>query len=317
MSLQMMDRCDFLLGISDVADLTGVMKETLRVWERRYGFPNPSRSSSGKRLYSEELVGRLRLIKNLLDLGYRPSRVVPVGGDELISLSNKARAPVSPIAQASEELLQPCLILIKERRVAKLRSLLQGYLLRDGLRKFVINIAAPLTHLVRTGWMANKFSVLETYVMTTVLEPLVKDAIQVAAIEAAGSDGPKVLLASAPQERSLSELLFVQALFTLEGADCELFGCITNVNDISARAAHDDVDLVAMCCSPSTSPRAVIENTRRLQGKLGAKFLVAPGYRCPASIRRRIADDCMLDLDSVGEQVLKWRTRLIASQHPT
>ncbi|PTT81921.1 hypothetical protein DBR42_17435, partial [Pelomonas sp. HMWF004] len=55
------------VGIAAVERDTGISKETLRVWERRYGFPAPWRDAAGERLYAPEQVQRLRLIKRLLD----------------------------------------------------------------------------------------------------------------------------------------------------------------------------------------------------------------------------------------------------------
>jgi MerR family transcriptional regulator, light-induced transcriptional regulator len=43
---------DFSIG--DVVDRTGVAEGTLRMWERRHGFPNPARLRSGHRRYSEQ-----------------------------------------------------------------------------------------------------------------------------------------------------------------------------------------------------------------------------------------------------------------------
>jgi hypothetical protein len=51
---------------------TGIGKETLRVWERRYGFPQPLRDAFGERVYPADQVARLRLIKRLMDKGGRP-----------------------------------------------------------------------------------------------------------------------------------------------------------------------------------------------------------------------------------------------------
>jgi MerR family transcriptional regulator, light-induced transcriptional regulator len=50
------------LSISEVVQRTGVAEGTLRMWERRHGFPSPERLPSGHRRYSEEqvdLVGRV------------------------------------------------------------------------------------------------------------------------------------------------------------------------------------------------------------------------------------------------------------------
>lgn len=48
--------------IAAVSKLTGVGCHTLRVWERRYGFPTPLRSKSGHRRYDSEQVEELRAI---------------------------------------------------------------------------------------------------------------------------------------------------------------------------------------------------------------------------------------------------------------
>lgn len=44
----------FVLSIGDFVARTGVSEPTLRVWERRYGFPEPQRTESGHRRYSED-----------------------------------------------------------------------------------------------------------------------------------------------------------------------------------------------------------------------------------------------------------------------
>ena len=48
------------LGIGEVVERTGVAEATLRMWERRYGFPAPERLASGHRRYSD---GEIELIR--------------------------------------------------------------------------------------------------------------------------------------------------------------------------------------------------------------------------------------------------------------
>lgn len=61
--------------IGAVSRLTGVPADTLRVWERRYSVVTPYRAGSGTRLYDPEDVGRLTLIKRLVDRGDAISRI--------------------------------------------------------------------------------------------------------------------------------------------------------------------------------------------------------------------------------------------------
>lgn len=51
-----------VLAIKDVAERTGIAAGTIRMWEQRYGFPDPDRTASGYRRYSEADVELLRRV---------------------------------------------------------------------------------------------------------------------------------------------------------------------------------------------------------------------------------------------------------------
>ena len=78
-------------SIAEVERETGLGKDTLRVWERRYGFPVPMRDKLGERVYPDEQVQRLRLLKRLLDAGHRPGKVVPLPAERLQALLQDER----------------------------------------------------------------------------------------------------------------------------------------------------------------------------------------------------------------------------------
>ena len=63
-------------NIGAVSRMTDIPASTLRMWERRYGFPQPARSQGGQRLYTEGQVSRLRWIKGQIDQGVRIGQVI-------------------------------------------------------------------------------------------------------------------------------------------------------------------------------------------------------------------------------------------------
>lgn len=65
----------------EVAEKTGVNKETVRYYERRGLIPEPERRRSGYRIFTEEHVKRIRFIKRAQDLGFTLS-----GVEDLLSL---------------------------------------------------------------------------------------------------------------------------------------------------------------------------------------------------------------------------------------
>ena len=89
--------------IGAVSRLTGVPADTLRVWERRYGTVEPFRSDSGSRLYGPEDVGRLTLIKRLVDRGDAISSVANLSLHQL-----RERVTGADLPDAEELGLRPC-----------------------------------------------------------------------------------------------------------------------------------------------------------------------------------------------------------------
>jgi MerR family transcriptional regulator, light-induced transcriptional regulator len=71
------------LAIKDVAERTGIAAGTIRMWEQRYGFPEPERTASGYRRYSDGDVEALRRVASYRRLGLSiPAAIDRVRDDE-------------------------------------------------------------------------------------------------------------------------------------------------------------------------------------------------------------------------------------------
>ena len=89
--------------IGVVSRLTNIHPETLRVWERRYGLVRPKRTERKGRLYSDEDIQRLSLVKQLVDAGHPVSLIAPLSREELETrLKTVPPAPVGIASGRSE-----------------------------------------------------------------------------------------------------------------------------------------------------------------------------------------------------------------------
>ena len=95
------------LSIGALSAATGVPVETIRTWERRYGFPVAERKPSGHRVYPVSTVPRLRLISQALAQGHRAAEVVAAPAPVLealldtvpvASLPSPSAVPASSVA---------------------------------------------------------------------------------------------------------------------------------------------------------------------------------------------------------------------------
>src|SRR2546423_15595973 len=87
------------LHIREVVRITGLRREQLYMWQRRYGFPDPSRDGFGDRVYPPDPVARLRLIKPLLSGGWRAGAVAPLADSALQSMPGIAIVDPAPLAR--------------------------------------------------------------------------------------------------------------------------------------------------------------------------------------------------------------------------
>jgi DNA-binding transcriptional MerR regulator len=72
---------------------TGVSQDTLRIWERRYGAVDPIRTESGRRLYRQSDISRLKLMKRLVDEGDAISSVANLTLEQLSERVGRVEGP--------------------------------------------------------------------------------------------------------------------------------------------------------------------------------------------------------------------------------
>jgi len=104
--------------IGAVAKLTGISPDALRVWERRYAVVKPGRTSSGGRLYSDDDIARLRLMKQLVDAGDSIGTIATLTHEELEARIGQVRpVAVRPLSAG------PCkLVVVGETMVEKMKA---------------------------------------------------------------------------------------------------------------------------------------------------------------------------------------------------
>ena len=133
------------LSIAEVERDTGLGKDTLRVWERRYGFPQPGRDAQGQRAYTQQDVDRLRQIAALL----RASQAI--SGE--IELDRLLRALVRIVLESAGA--RRCAVLLArddgELRVEALADLERSEVLQGLPLAELPQLPAALIHLAARG----------------------------------------------------------------------------------------------------------------------------------------------------------------------
>jgi DNA-binding transcriptional MerR regulator/methylmalonyl-CoA mutase cobalamin-binding subunit len=298
-----------LSSISDVERDVGVAKETLRVWERRYGFPQPQRDANGERVYPPDQVHRLSLVKRLIDQGYRPGKIMTLGPEALSELGTRPGTTVASRGLDDPE-IRACVNLLREHKIAELRQRLSQSMLLLGLQRCVTELIAPLTSAVGEAWARGEVAVFEEHLFSEMLQGVMRNAIFAATQQAGHAQAtPRVLLTTVPQERHGLGLLMAEALLALEGAHCVSLGVQTPLGDIVAAARSQRADIVALSFSGATSARAAVDNVNDLRNRLADHAEVWAGGAGVEMARRHLSPGTVLDLASIPAAVARWRAQ--------
>lgn len=230
-----------VLSITDVERQTGIRPATLRMWERRYGFPQPLRDRHGDRVYPLDQVERLHAARRLIAQGIRPGKIF--SGE--VSPEPASGDPAPEVLAAQYE---PVFNLLRRYRHAELHSHFQHRLLDLGLRRFVIEFLGPLASAVGNSWGRGVLPLRCVHLFSQVVMSFLH-AKQAAVRAAGGAQGPKVILATLTGEAHELGIMMVEAVLATLGADCIQFGSDIPPQEVAAAAAETGADIVALSFS--------------------------------------------------------------------
>ncbi|MBM3405947.1 MAG: MerR family transcriptional regulator [Betaproteobacteria bacterium] len=299
------------LSIAAVERDTGLAKDTLRVWERRYGFPSPGRDSFGERSYPIEQVDKLRVIRRLMDIGHRPGRIISLSLEDLHALAaQSAEAPrTASDLRSDRDDLQRFIELTKAHDVDGLRRSLSQAAVRMGVDRFVVEVAAPLNRMVGEAWARGYFEVFEEHLYTESMQIVLRNAIST--IPHTGNR-PRVLLTTFPNESHGLGLLMVESILTLEGCGCLSLGVQTPVWDIVLAATAHNADIVALSFTASLGSNAVADGLAELRAKLPRATELWAGGQSPALARRSPPGiQVFRELTEITPAVARWRGKRV------
>jgi len=268
-------------SIAEVERDTGLARATVRIWERRYGFPAPLRDDRGERLYPQDQVEQLRLMKQLLDQGHRPAKLVAGGAEGVKRLAAGPAGKAVARPRAASRLLR----LLREHDAQGLRKELQARLDEGGLARFAGQEMAVMNTLVGDAWASGELEIHQEHLYSDSVNEVVRAAIAGLG-GAVRPDAPQVLLTTFPQEPHGLGLLMAQAMFALEGCPTVSLGVRLPIEQIAASARAYRADLLGLSFTGCQNPAHVQRGLEELRGLLPVSVRIWAGGNCPALNKR-------------------------------
>ena len=300
--------------IHRVAKLTGLSKDVIRVWERRYGLVKPSRSSNRYREYSDEEVALLRFVKAQMDQGATIGALAAEGHDPLIARMRVA-TPVSVEEQKPHErLLDDLAGSLDPLDKAGFERRLNGAVAVIPFEEAVHRILLPLQRRVGELWHEGRLSIaVEHYVTKIIQQKLFSVMNQLPVNEF----GPRILIACPEGETHEIGAQAVAYIAAARGCHVYYLGPDLPSSDLVTCCETIKPDLVLLSLTDIKPEAVVLQQLKELES-LATRWSVAAGGQGARAIEDRLREakiELLDDLTALYSRLtILLSTRTLASR---
>jgi len=281
--------------IHRVAKLTGLSKDVIRVWERRYGLVRPLRSANRYREYTDEDVALLRFLKEELDRGQTIGALAIEGRDSLLQRMPLSSTPKQQELAPHENLLDELVSCLDPLDKIRFEQKLNGAVAVIPFEEAVQRILLPLQRRVGELWHEGRVNIaVEHYVTKITQQKLFAVMNQLPGNEY----GPRVLIACPEGEWHEIGAQAVAYLASTRGCHVYYLGPNLPVSDLRALCERVKPDLVLLSLTEVRSDASATQLLRELES-LSVQWSVAMGGQGACAIEHLLRGSKIELLDDI------------------
>jgi methylmalonyl-CoA mutase cobalamin-binding domain/chain len=266
-----------------VARLTGLTPHVIRAWERRYHAVEPFRTSTNRRLYTQEDINRLRLMRLAVDGGRRISDVADLTLAELESIVDGDRAYAgadstsTDTAQSdSADYLDQSLKAVQRLDKNGLERTLKEAAISIGNHRLRKEVIVPLMHAVGDRWRDGSLRIIHEHLVSAMVRSMLAALSNGVGLS---QDASKMVLTTpAGEHHELGALLAASAANDI-GWDVIYLGPNLPADEIVLAAREFNAKAVGISIVCSTPGHVIAKELARLKEALHPEVSLIVGGR--------------------------------------
>jgi DNA-binding transcriptional MerR regulator/methylmalonyl-CoA mutase cobalamin-binding subunit len=169
--------------IKVVARLTGLSAYVIRIWEQRYGAVKPGRTGTNRRLYSDQQVERLKLLREVTQAGHNigliarwPTEKLRKQAAESASTAPRSHRTATVAPPLSDAITAECVAAMKTLDAKAFDDALKRGAMALGTMGLLQRVVSPLTQIIGELWIDGSVTVAHEHLATSVLRTFLLNA---------------------------------------------------------------------------------------------------------------------------------------------
>ncbi|MFZ9387901.1 MAG: MerR family transcriptional regulator [Chitinophagaceae bacterium] len=212
--------------IKDLENLTGIKAHTIRIWEQRYGFLKPQRTSTNIRYYSNDELKSILNIALLNKYGYKISHIDRMQPEEIRDRILSLGDPKAVQERFINELVQEMVNMDMDR----FEIIISNYISARGIERTVTQILFPFLEKIGILWQTGHINPAQEHLVTNIIRQKLILAIETAASKVS-SDKTFLLFLPEGEHHELG-LLYMHYLLKSRGIRTIYLGANVPVEDL-------------------------------------------------------------------------------------
>lgn len=254
--------------IDIVSKKTGLAKNTIRAWELRYNLVKPDRTGTNRRLYTQDDIARLKLLKHATRSGYRISGIANLSIDELRELTgvvydgnNQDNPVIVKDEKPASHVIDECMAAVREMDDKKLTGILNRISVEFSKPKIINSIILPLFRIIGDYWHEGGIRIYHEHFASSVFKTYL---VKMRDNNLLAGRAPKIVISTPAGELHEIGALAASVLIAAAGWDVIYLGSDTPAQEIASAALKSGAGAVALSIIYTENPHFYVDEINKL-----------------------------------------------------
>lgn len=282
--------------IQVVSRRTGLSSDVIRVWERRYGAVNPTRSGNRRRLYTDEDVERLLLLRRATLAGRRIGDVarLPLGELEALVADDDSAREAAPVPKSSSRPdpsarshFRACIEAVERLDAASLQAALTLAGADLSTPVLLEGVLLPLMETIGERWHVGSINVYQEHMASAVVRSAL-ESLRLSHNRPFAS--PNIVLGTLSGHRHEIGALMAAVVAASEGWNVTYLGPDLPPEEIAAAAARRGAGVVGVSLVYAEDQDGTVAQLRKIRTLLPRGVAMLVGGRAAGELTASLGE---------------------------